>query len=423
MTVFDIAAVLLGLAAIFGYINHRLFKLPHTIGLMVITLAVSLGLILWAPEWMVEWIKTNYVGRVDFNKTLMDVMLSFLLFAGALHVNISDLMERKWAIGALSTAGVLISTAIVGFLAWWVFNLFGFPCGIGPCLVFGALISPTDPVAVLGLLKVAKAPKSLEIKIAGESLFNDGVGVVVFTMLATIFHMGASHGPVDPGPLDVAFFFLREVGGGAVCGLLLGYIAYAIMKTIDQYQLEVIVTLALVTGAYSVASAIGASGPIAVVIAGLFIGNRGKRLAMSDTTVDQMEKFWSLIDEILNSLLFLLIGIEIFQVPFSSNINLVQACLLAIPVVLIARFISVFIPISILKIRREFSPGVVPIIAWCGLRGGISVALVFSLTFSEDQSDLKSLLMVSTYFVVLFSIIVQGLTVKPLINKLMKGKK
>ncbi|MBU0755953.1 MAG: sodium:proton antiporter [Planctomycetes bacterium] len=415
MAIFNIAAMLLVLAAVIGVINHRVFKLPHAIGLMVITLGGSLGVMLIDqafPGWDLQTRIESYVGRVDFNKTLMEVLLSFLLFAGALHVKIEDLLARRFAIVTLATVGVLLSTAIVGCGAYGIFRMIGFDVGIGPCLVFGALISPTDPVAVMALLKTANAPPGLEAKIAGESLFNDGVGVVVFTVLVTIFGLKGAGSHAVEGSLDVGLFFLQEVIGGVTLGLLFGYIAYRAMKGIDEYALEVIITLALVMGVYALSGALNCSGPIAVVIAGLFIGNPGRRFAMSAVTIDQMEKFWSLLDEILNSVLFLLIGLEIFCIEFGSA-KLLEAGLLAIPLVLIARFISVSIPISILKVRRRFSPGVIPILTWCGLRGGISVALVFSL----EAFPQKNLLVVCTYFVVLFSVIVQGLTVKPLLKR------
>jgi CPA1 family monovalent cation:H+ antiporter len=286
------------------------------------------------------------------------------------------------------------------------------------CLVFGALISPTDPVAVLGLLKIAGAPKSLEAKIVGESLFNDGVGVVLFLVLGALFISG-SHGAEildkDPGALDVIILFIKEVGGGAVLGLVLGYIAYRVLKSIDQYQLEVIITLALAMGVYALARSLHFSGLIAVVIAGLLIGNHGRWFAMSDVTVDHVEKFWSLIDEILNSLLFLLVGLEVFLIPLGET-RLIEAGLLAIPVVLLARFISVSLPITVLKVRRQFTRGVIPILTWSGLRGGISVALVLSL----PQFEGREVFLVSTYLVVLFSMIVQGLTVKSLVKRLLR---
>ncbi len=435
--VFFAIATLMGLGALFGYLNHRVLKLPHTIGLMIITLAFSLAVLLvdlMVPMVDLKTPAQDFMERVHFYEALMHCTLSFLLFAGALHVNLDDLLERKFAISTLATVGVLISTFLVGFLSWLLFRWLGFSVDWGFCLIFGALISPTDPVAVLGLLKNVKAPRSLEAKIAGESLFNDGVGIVVFLVLVAFFvggggdvHAGADSAGVSAetpqetiGVAKIVIMFLKEVLGGAALGLLFGYVAYRAMKSIDQYQLEVLITLACVMLAYSVAGALHFSGPIAVVLAGLLIGNQGKRFAMSPVTVDHVEKFWSLIDEILNSMLFLLIGLEIFLVPMGS-FKLVLAALLSVPVVLLSRFVSVSIPISILSVRRQFSRGVIPILTWSGLRGGISVALVLFLSQNPaiDPETLK-LLLVSTYMVVLFSVIVQGLTVKPLLKWFMQ---
>ncbi len=423
MTLFNIAAMLLVLAALFGYLNHRFLKLPHTIGLTIITLVFSLGILLLDalfPQTVVKETVRDYFAPVAFSKTLMQGMLCFLLFAGSLHIDLDRLLERKFIIGVLATVVVMSSTALVGVMAWWIFNRFGISIGLGPCLIFGALISPTDPIAVLGLLKIAKAPKSLEAKIAGESLFNDGVGVVVFIVFVGLF-LGGTGGEGDPavhGAAGVGLLFLQEVLGGAILGLVLGYLAYRAMKSIDDYQLEVIITLALVMGVYALAGILHCSGPIAVVLAGLLIGNHGRRFAMSDLVVDHMEKFWGLIDEIMNSVLFLLIGMEVILIPLEKTV-LVEAALIAIPMVLLARLISVSIPIFILKARRRFSPGVIFILTWSGLRGGISVALVLSLK-GKLSGDVYDVLVLSTYFVVLFSVIVQGLTVKRLLRRYLR---
>lgn len=424
MAVFHIAAMLLALAAIIGYINHRLLKLPHTIGLMVITLGLSVGVIAFdalAPGFGIKQALKEAVEGVDFSTTLLQVMLCFLLFAGALHVKLEHLLKRKWAIGTLATVGVLISTALVGGLAWIIFNkVFELGVGFGPCLIFGALISPTDPVAVLGLLKTARAPASLEAKIAGESLFNDGVGVVLFTVLVAVILPGEAGEHAVLGAGDVAVLFLVEVAGGVVVGLAGGYVAFRLLKTIDHYQLEVLITLALVMGVNSLAVTFHFSGPIAVVLAGLLLGNYGKRFAMSPVTVDHMEKFWLLIDEILNSVLFLLIGLEVFLIPMKEA-RILEAALLVVPAVLLARFISVSVPITLLSRWREFTRGVIPVLTWSGLRGGISVALVLSLKeIKTGDPQLHGLLIASTYAVVLFSVIVQGLTVKPLLKRILK---
>ena len=418
MTFLDLTALLLGLAAVFGYVNFRFFKLPHTIGLTVITLIFSAGALLadaLFPGFEIERFAHALVGRMDFSRTLLQGMLSFLLFAGALHLDLDRLLERKFIITALATAGVVISTLVVGGVCWFLFGLFGIRVPLGYCLIFGALISPTDPVAVMGLLKTVKAPPSLEAKIAGESLFNDGVGVVLFLLLCALFlGEGGAHGG-RPGVSSALLLFFREVGGGVFLGFLFGYAAYAAMKSIDHYRLEVIISLALVMDVYALASALHCSGPIAVVVAGLFIGNHGRRFAMSDATVDHMEKFWGLLDEVLNSLLFLLIGFEVFLLPLGET-RLVEAAILAIPVVLFARFTSVSLPVLSLSPWRRFTRGVIPILTWSGLRGGISVALVLSLA-PRLPVEAGNLFLLSTYFVVLFSVIVQGLTVRPLLRR------
>lgn len=423
MEILHIAAVLLFLAAVFGYVNVRFYKLPSTIGLMVITLACSMAILVFDLAWdelarlfpalgladlgLRELIASN-VGSVDFSRTLLQGMLSFLLFAGALHVNLDELLHRRWAIGTLATAGVGLSTVVVGGLSYLSFGTMGLSVPLLHCFVFGALISPTDPVAVLGVLKNTRVPVSLEAKIAGESLFNDGVGIVVFIMLTSMAGLG-THAVESAG--GVFLLFVREVLGGFALGLLIGLIAYSAMKTIDHFQLELIITLAVVAVINSIAEVLHTSAPIAVVVAGLFIGNHGKRFAMSDVTVAHLEQFWSLMDDILNAILFLLIGLEIFIIP--AEAVLLAAGLSAIPVVLTGRFVSVAIPIAFLRAaRRSFSPRVIRILTWSGLRGGISVALVLSLPAFQH----RNLLLVCTYLVVLFSVIVQGLTIKAVVR-------
>ena len=416
MTIFDIAAMLLGLSALFGFINYRYLHLPHTIGLVVIAMASSLtliGLDLILPFIHIGAHVSTLFAQIDFHDALMRGMLSFLLFAGALHVDLSDLASRKWAISLMATVGILISTFIVGGLMWLGLKFLGIPIPFIWALVFGALISPTDPVAVMGILKTIHVPRSLEAKIAGESLFNDGVGVVVFTIVLAIA-VGGAHGVI--GPLDIAELFVVEAVGGAILGMVTGYIAYRAMRNIDEYVLEVIISLALVMVTYAIAHAIHTSGPIAVVIAGIFIGNQGVKFAMSETTRDHLLKFWTLSDEILNSILFLLIGLEVLVMRF--NAGYIEAALLAIPIVILARLISVSVPILLLSIRRTYTSGAIPILVWGGLRGGISVALAFSL----PENEMKGLILTVTYSVVVFSIIVQGLTVKPLVSRLIPGE-
>jgi len=409
--IFNMAAIALALAALFGYVNHRWMRLPHTIGLVIIALLVSIAVLVLdalVPGLGFQPAVRDALDRIDLHEALMKGMLSFLLFAGALHVDLDDLLSRKWAIASMATAGVLISTFLVGFAIYGVVGLLALDIPLIYCLVFGALISPTDPVAVLGILKTLRVPDSLKAKIAGESLFNDGVGVVVFTILAAI----AAGGPAGQGftVLDGAWLFVREALGGALLGLAGGYLCYRAMRTIDEHNLEVLITLALVMLTYSIAFAIHVSGPIAVVVAGLLIGNHGSRLAMSDTTRDHVEKFWSLIDEVLNSVLFLIIGFEVIALDLSFEIALVMAA--SVPVVIAARFVSVATPLSLLRLRRTFTKGAIPVLTWGGLRGGISVALALSL----PNIAAKDTILAATYGVVIFSIVVQGLTVKKVVE-------
>ena len=417
MGIFDIASALVLLAALFGYLNLRFLKLPPTIGLMIIALVSSLAVILMdqiTPSYHMREIITKFIGQIDLNETLMKGMLAFLLFAGALHVNFDDLYERRFSIAGLATVGVIISTVLTGYATYYIFKMAGLEIPLIYSLIFGALISPTDPVAVIGILKTTRTSKSLEAKITGESLFNDGVGIVIFIILVAL----ASAGPEAGFNIqDVTLLFFREAFGGALLGFVFGYAAYMALKSIDNYQIEVLITLALVMSIYSTASLLHMSGPIAEVVAGLLVGNHGKRFAMSTTTIDHVEKFWSLLDEILNAVLFLLIGLEVFAIQF--KLSYLISGLLLIPTVLAVRFISVSIPISLLRFKREFSKGVIRILTWSGLRGGISVALVLSLPPFQG----RDLLLTCTYIVVLFSIIVQGLTLKPLVNRIQSGIK
>ncbi len=414
-TLFDLGAILLTLAAVFGYLNHRWLRLPHTIGLVVIALLASLGILaldLVAPGLGFRAAVRGAVESVDFPDLLMKGMLSFLLFAGALHVDLNQMAQRKWAIGAMATVGVLVSTFIVGYATFLVTGWLGFSIPLSYCLVFGALISPTDPIAVLGILKSITVPASLEAKIAGESLFNDGVGIVVFTIMVAIA-VGAEGGhPITP--LGIAELFVVEAVGGAVLGLLAGFIAYRAIASIDEHNLEVLITLALVTLTYSVAVALHISGPIAVVVAGLLIGNHGKRFAMSESTRDHLFKFWSLGDEVLNSILFLMIGFEVLAITFTGSIG--WAMVAAVPIALAARFVAVSVPISALSPMREFTKGAIPVLTWGGLRGGISVALALSLPAFPD----KNLVLAMTYAVVIFSIVVQGLSIAGVVRRVVR---
>ncbi|MGJ8655330.1 MAG: cation:proton antiporter [Akkermansiaceae bacterium] len=417
MNFLDITAILLTLAALFAYVNHRWIKLPVTIGIMLISLVASLVMIAVG-----QFIPTfddsaeAFVASIDFNEALMNGMLSYLLFAGALHVNLHQLKLQKRIVAIMATIGVTVSTFAVGTAAYYIFGMLDVHIPYAWCLVFGALIAPTDPVAVLGILKTAGAPKSLETKITGESLFNDGVGVVIYLVLVGIATTGI--GNVTIG--GVATDFLIEAGGGIILGLILGYICYKMLKSIDNYHVEVLLTLALVTAGYNLAMSYHLSGPLAMVIAGLMIGNHARENAMSEQTRSNIDTFWELIDEILNSVLFLLIGLEIFILDFSTPV--IIAGLILIPVSLAVRFISSGATVGLLsKMGKEFTPGVVKILTWGGIRGGISVAL--ALAIPKEAGDARTHILVVTYIIVIFSIAVQGLSLKALISKSLAKQK
>lgn len=406
MSIVNIAAILISLAALFSFINYRYIKLPMTIGLMAQGLVLSLLVLLGDAFGLPLKVHADkLISSIDFNETLMQGMLSYLLFAGALHVNLEDLAKQKWVIAVLASVGVVSSSFIIGLFMWLILPLLGIELSFIYCLVFGSLISPTDPIAVLGILKAVGAPKALATKIAGESLFNDGVGVVVFLVVAGI----AASGQVG-SPDHIAALFVEEALGGAVLGLVLGSIVYWMLKQTDHYSVEILLTVALVSGGYALATAIHFSGPIAMVIAGLLIGNHGRASAMSDTTREHLDSFWELIDEILNAVLFVLIGLEVLVLQLSGQSIL--AGILAIPLVLLARFIVVATPVSLFKLNREFSPNAIKVMTWGGLRGGISVALALSLAASSE----RDVILVMTYIVVAFSILVQGTTVGKLIK-------
>jgi CPA1 family monovalent cation:H+ antiporter len=405
MTLVETITILVCLSAGFSYLNHRYIKLPVTIGLMAIALAMSLGLLLLGKLGIgIDTEAENFVRGIDFDETLLHGMLSFLLFAGALHVNLDDLLEQKWFIGTLACLGVLVSTAIVGVLVYFLLEWIGYPIPLIACLLFGALISPTDPIAVLSILKKARAPKQLEIKITGESLFNDGVGVAVFLVLLGVSETGRA----TPGA--VAVLFLQEAIGGALVGLAVGYGVYRMLKSVDQHHVEILITLALVMGGYALADGLHTSGPIAVVVSGLLIGNHGRHLAMSETTREYLDTFWELIDELLNAILFVLIGLEVLALNFESEY--LTAGLLAIPLVLLARFVSVSLPVQIFRLFQEFTDRATLILTWGGLRGGISVAMALSL----PPSKYRDVIVTMTYIVVVFSILAQGLTIERLVR-------
>jgi len=407
MSIFSIVAIFITLAALASFVNYKYIRLPSTIGLMIIGLGMSL-LVLLIDALGVD-LKTpasRFLGGINFSETLMQGMLSFLLFAGALKINLEDLAKQKWVVSALATGGVIISTFIIGSAMYYIFNMVGLSMSYLYCLIFGALISPTDPVAVLSVLKSVKAPKTLETKIAGESLFNDGVGVVVFIVLVSL-----AAGGHDVTFGTVLLLFAEEALGGIIFGLVIGYIAYRLLKQVDDHSVEILLTLALVCGGYALATVVHTSGPIAIVVAGLLIGNYGRAFAMSDKTRDHLDKFWELVDEILNAVLFVWIGFEMLVLAFS--LDYLIAGLLAIPVALLARLASVSLIVNIMKTRRQFSDRVITILTWGGLRGGISIALALSLGLGPQRDLIVSI----TYIIVIFSILVQGLTIKPVMQR------
>lgn len=409
MDPFNAIAMLMTITAGFVYVNHRFVRLPMSIGLMLMSLLISVFILILEVFGVPAGLRADQmVTGIDFSKVLLEGMLGLLLFAGALHVNLDDLAEHKLEISIFSTLGVLTSTILIGSVLYSFNYLFGWQLQLIHCLLFGALISPTDPIAVLGIMKKAGAPKSLETKISGESLFNDGFGVVVFLVLLNIA-TGTNH--VTAGTVTV--LFLKEVLGGILFGLTAGYLAYRMLRSINNYQVEIMITLALVLGGYALGMALHISAPLAMVVAGLLIGNHGRRLAMSETTRNHLDTFWELVDEILNALLFVLIGLEVLVITLRWDY--LMAGLLTIPVTLAARFISIGGPVIILKHWRTYAPRSITILTWAGLRGGISVALALSLPV-ECHRDL---ILAITYVVVAFSVLVQGLTIKKLVQ--MKG--
>lgn len=414
MDLFQISAALLSLAAVFSFFNYRFLRLPTTIGLMLIAMTTSLAMVAIGELFpAVEDRARAYLASIDFNKTLMHGMLGFLLFAAALHVNLADLKKQRLVIGVLATGGVLMSTVLVGGMLYAVMTLMGVEIRPIYCMLFGALISPTDPIAVLGILKHVGAPKQLEMKIAGESLFNDGMAVVAFLGLLEIASGTAGF---DIQRLSLLFF--QEAIGGVVYGLALGYVALAMLRKVDDYKVEVLISLATAAGGYALAYAIHVSGPIAMVVAGLFIGNEARAGAMSEKTREHLDDFWELMDEILNAVLFVLIGLELLIISFSGQS--VLAGLLAFPVVLVARFVAVALPVSFMKRRRVFTPGAIRILTWGGLRGGVSVALALSLPAKLADGTLvpeREIVLSITYVVVVVSIVLQGLTIGPLLRR------
>lgn len=405
---FDVAVSCLVLTALFAYINHRYVRLPTTIGVMVIALLLSLALLVLDKFGIgvLHDYEVKLLESLDFSTVLMEGMLSLLLFAGALQIDINELRSQSWKIAILAVFGTAASTLLVGLALWALLPLVSISLPLEYCLLFGALISPTDPVAVMGILKSAGAPRDLEVTIAGESLFNDGVGVVLFMLLLETLEPGGT-----PTLRHGLAMLAREAGGGLAFGFVLGYVIYRMLKSIDQYQVEILITLAAVMGGYALANRLHVSGPLAMVVVGVFIGNHGRTFAMSERTRDHLDAFWELLDELLNAILFVLLGLEVTLITIVPG--MAYAVLLTLTVTLVARAASVGLPVAALPRVFRVPRGGWQILVWGGLRGGISVALALSLPPGEDRSFVLAL----TYAVVVFSIVCQGATLEALTRR------
>ncbi len=409
---FEIAAACLVITALLAYVNHRFFGLPTTIGVMAGALVLSLGLIALDAVGLgtLHNYETAFLKSIDFSDVLMQGMLSVLLFAGALHVDLSRLRAHRWQIGLLAVVGTALSTAIIGVAVWWLLPLFGLGLPLTYCLVFGALISPTDPIAVIGILKSAGAPDNVSMVVSGESLFNDGVGIVLFSLLLGVATQG-----VVPSFGEGAMLLAHEAGGGLLLGAALGLVLFGLLRSINGYKVEVLLTLATVLGGYELAHSLHVSGPLAMVVAGVIIGNQGREMAMSDTTRKNIDLFWELLDEILNAVLFVLLGLEIVVIAFTGKLFL--AALGVIAITLLARLLTVGLPVGVMKRLFRLPDGSWKVLTWGGLRGGISVALALSLPVGPPRDLILSL----TYMVVVFSIFGQGLTIRKVVQRTYAG--
>jgi len=412
--VLDIVAISISMTAVSAYLNHRFIRLPTTIGVMATSLGVTFLLVVldglgWNLLGFVHRLKlaeAGFLHSVDFSQLLLQGMLSLLLFAGAMHVDFARLANYRWQVLALAIVSTSVSTAVVGVAIWLLLPLLDMRLSLPYCLVFGALISPTDPIAVMGILRSAGAPRNLEIVITGESLFNDGVGVVLFSLMLALATSGDA-----PSVSSASLVLLREAGGGIAFGWVLGYALYRLLASVDHYQIEVLLTLAAVLGGYSLASHLEVSGPLAMVIAGVMTGNRSREHAMSETTRHYVDMFWELIDEILNALLFVLIGMQALIVPFTSR--MILAGVVAYVIALAARLLTVGAPIAFLRRAAGLPRGSWLVLTWGGLRGGISVALALSL----PSGDAREVILAMTYLVVMASIFGQGLTIGRIVRK------
>jgi CPA1 family monovalent cation:H+ antiporter len=411
MDILMLITILVAVCALFSYINIRFLKLPPTIGLMLISLACSLlviaeGKISASFHHHVE----EMVRSINFSQTLLNIMLGFLLFSGSLHVSLKQLKAQRGAVISFSTLSVALSLFFFGSIMWYVFKLFGFPVDFIYCLWFGALVSPTDPIAVIGILKKSNMPKEIETTINGESLFNDGVGVVFFVTIGQIIQRGLE----NLSSLDVLLLFGREVFGGIILGIVLGYATIYFIRKIDHYQTEVLISLALVMVCGEVAQLLHVSGPLAVIVVGLILGNKLGETGMSEISRDYFNKFWELIDDFLNAILFVLIGLQMVLMDFITNYIVIG--LLAIVLLLLCRYLSLRLPIFFLKDKKMYNDSTALIMTWGGLRGGLSIALTLSL----PEGPYKEMFVSITYIIVIFSIIVQGLTTGKLVKALYK---
>ncbi|MDB5136623.1 MAG: sodium:proton antiporter [Mucilaginibacter sp.] len=409
MAIYQIISFIVLLAAVYAYVNDRWIKWPPTIGIMVLSLFSSIIIVILGnlvPAFSVQVL--GVVSNIDFGQVLMKIMLSFLLFAGAIHIDAVKLRKEFWPVITLATVGIFISTFVVSVMSFYLFRAFNLQIPFIHCLLFGALISPTDPIAVMAILKKAGIPRSLELKIMGESLFNDGVGVVVFLTILEV----ASSGNDNFSPTGTIILFLKEAGGGLLFGAVMGYVAYLLIRSIDNYRVEVLITLAVVMCGYTLADNLHVSAPLAIIVTGIMVGTKGRAVAMSPTTWDYLGKFWDLIDEIFNSILFLLIGLQMLIIKPHSTIVLI-GCIMIL-VVLLARWFSVSLPVAVLRFKIKFEKNAVTILTWGGLRGGLSVAMALSLPQNMHRDELVLI----TYIIVIFSIIVQGLTIGKVAAKL-----
>jgi CPA1 family monovalent cation:H+ antiporter len=409
LATYQIISILVLLAAVFAYVNDRWIKWPPTIGIMVLALFSSILIVILGnlvPAFSVQVL--HIVSNIDFGQVLMKIMLSFLLFAGAIHIDAVKLKKEFWPVMTLATVGVFISTFLISVMSYYLFQVFQLPIPYIHCLLLGALISPTDPIAVMAILKKAGIPRSLELKIMGESLFNDGVGVVVFLTILEV----ASNGNGNFSPAGTILLFLKEAGGGLLFGALMGYVAYLLLKSIDNYRVEVLITLAIVMCGYTLADHLHLSAPLAIIVTGIMVGTKGRTVALSATSWDYLGKFWDLIDEIFNAILFLLIGLQMLVIKIHSTIMII-GCVMIL-VVLLARWFSVSLPVAVLRIKIKFENNAVTILTWGGLRGGLSVAMALSLPQNMHRNELVLI----TYIIVIFSIIVQGLTIGKVAAKL-----